>query len=454
MVSQLDKIKENINKIKSEVRLNSFFIFLQSNLKNHYFQTKLKENNNQIKSVLKGIDSGYYNGIDSHILGNNQEKGRNYRSDIYESDNDFDDKNNLENNILGSEEKFNKQSKDGFCKQSQNFNDDNDQVENVFHKNYINDINSTAQLNKDYDSKIKLGADSFENNFNYGPGSTSPGFGGYDNKAKSQIKSLETLDEYGNSKFNNNNYDTYNNLSTNVNAMSHLKCDSNLNLNQSNKSYNSNYNKSNNFSNTKLETSIKPNNNNISSSNRYNETENKDSIRMKSSKLKKQDLVESDLLRKPKITGKKKNNNRVKNDYNSEQTAKLKVENFDLRNRIHIIELEKERLRKDFLKKKEQEKYIVKELKKKLPQKSKFTYDEEKELEQYEEEKIEEIDKYNMYPLYQQKDEIGDYVDKLIVNSYQYYMNRPCFKCAKLLSKGGNTAMCLNHHHSVKKTFL
>jgi len=129
------------------------------------------------------------------------------------------------------------------------------------------------------------------------------------------------------------------------------------------------------------------------------------------------------------------------------------TENFDLRNRIKLVEIEKERLKKQIAEKKMKEKILTRQIINKQPKVSQFNRQQEKTLTHYETEKIEEIDKYNMYPIHPETDVLGDYVDRVIANSYQYYMNRPCPRCARILSNGGNSHQCGNFNHIVKDNY-
>ena len=167
------------------------------------------------------------------------------------------------------------------------------------------------------------------------------------------------------------------------------------------------------------------------------------SLNIKSNKSKqKLKYNEQPMLDRKDLYKTKKNftNNKPINNLSSQQIR----DNFDLRNKIAIVEIEKDRLRKQL-----EYKQNLK-LSTKKPIAKTFTYKQKKELEQYEHEKLEEIDTYNMFPFQKVEDPLGNYIDKIIANSYQYYLERPCKECARNFTKGGHSLQCCSHHHKIK----
>lgn len=144
-------------------------------------------------------------------------------------------------------------------------------------------------------------------------------------------------------------------------------------------------------------------------------------------------------------------------DQNKNQIWKVKSkkqENFELKNKIKILEMEQMNLKEKILKAEKEAKETNKrdkEKSKNLPKPSIFNAHQKQYLDEYNQNKLKEIDDYDIYPEVTEADEFGDFVDQVISNSYKYYVNQPCKNCSRLLSKGSNSHQCNSNHHKIKK---
>lgn len=143
-------------------------------------------------------------------------------------------------------------------------------------------------------------------------------------------------------------------------------------------------------------------------------------------------------------------------DYNKNQIWKpksKKQENFELKNKIKILEMEQINLKEKILKAEKEAKEInrkEKEKTKNLPKQSIISAQQRQDLDEYNQTKLKEIDDYDIYPEVSEPDEFGQFVDQIISNSYKYYVSQPCKTCSKLLSKGSNSHQCRSNHHKIK----
>ena len=134
-------------------------------------------------------------------------------------------------------------------------------------------------------------------------------------------------------------------------------------------------------------------------------------------------------------------------------TAKQQSDNFLLRNKLLLLELEKRNLKKDLEKKKIDKKNIIKKPVKSVNKNNLISTFNKGEIDYYEQEKLKEIDTYNYANINAEHDYLGNFVDRIINNSYKYYMNRPCNECSRIFSKGQNSSHCRSNHHRIKEFY-
>lgn len=333
--TSINQIKDNFHNINQEVSTLSF----QLKIKDDYYKNRFKENINKVKQTLSEMDIGYYDGMEEKVL--NKNRNNNDKPSYY-----------------------------------------NDKVENIFNKNYLNDINQNDnQMNQmSYDDD------------NYYSRSNVPTF-------YNQKENEGNENRYG----NDNNYNTYNN-----------------------------------------ENDLRNSDNRIgNNTNKINYEEENSKNHMDIGNMSNNENNEDEQMSM---------NSEIKSSYRP-MTSKQQSDNFLLRNKLLLLELEKKNLKKELEKKKVEKKKIIKKPVKVVNKNELISPYSIGEIDYYEQEKLKEIDTYNYANINLENDHIGNFVDRIINNSYKYYMNRPCNECSRIFSKGNNSSHCRSNHHRIKEFY-
>ena len=138
------------------------------------------------------------------------------------------------------------------------------------------------------------------------------------------------------------------------------------------------------------------------------------------------------------------NNNQKYSECYEEQKISSMQKYEQLKNKIHDLEQQKQKLEQDINNEKMNDKLIQINNEKKIP----FVIGNYSEFKEYENKILnnEEIS----YDMENSRDILGEFVDKVIERSYNLYKNRYCSTCAKLLSSGQSTKRCPKNHHRLK----
>ena len=139
-------------------------------------------------------------------------------------------------------------------------------------------------------------------------------------------------------------------------------------------------------------------------------------------------------------------NNNQKYNESSEEKKIISIQKYEqLIKKIEDLQKQKQKLEQDIKNEIEDNKIIKINNEKNIP----FNLGKYSEFKEYEKKILNNVE-IIPYSMENNRDILGEFVDKVIERSYHVYKNRYCNTCAKLLSNGQSTRRCPKNHHKFK----